>query len=69
MIEKRIKKSKESLWVVNRPSGPNTISEDEFLNYYWNRLDKVSEAHAGEFFGAFDELNKLAGASYKDTQF
>lgn len=63
------KKSKESLWVVNRPSGPNTISEDEFLNYYWNRLDKVSEAHAGEFFGAFDELNKLAGASYKDTQF
>ncbi|GEQ72109.1 hypothetical protein JCM33374_g5795 [Metschnikowia sp. JCM 33374] len=63
------KKSKESLWLVNRPSGSNTITEDEFVNYYWNRLDKVSEIQAGEFFGAFDELNKLAGASYKDPQF
>ncbi|OBA21745.1 CTD kinase-I gamma subunit [Metschnikowia bicuspidata var. bicuspidata NRRL YB-4993] len=63
------KKSKETLWLVSRPSGANTVSEDEFLNYYWDRMDKVSDAQAGEFFGAFDELNKLAGASYKDPQF
>ena len=63
------KKSKESLWLVSRPSGPGTIGEDEFLNYYWNRLEKVSDSQAKEFFGAFDELNKLAAASYKDPQF
>lgn len=63
------KKSKETLWLVSRPSGANTISEDEFLNYYWNRIDKVPESQSSEFFGAFDELNKLASASYKDRQY
>lgn len=63
------KKSKESLWLVNRPNGCNTVSEDEFLNYYWNRIDKLTDAQMAEFHVAFDELNKLASSSYKDRQF
>lgn len=63
------KKSKETLWVVNRPSGTNAVTEDEFLNYYWNRIDKMTSKGNDDLLGAFDELNKLAAASYKDKQF
>lgn len=63
------KKLKETLWVVNRPSGTNAVTEDEFANYYWNRVVKISDKQNQEFFTAFDELNNLAAASYKDKQF
>lgn len=63
------KKLKETLWVVNRPSGTNAVTEDEFANYYWNRVEKISDKQNHEFFTAFDELNSLAAASYKDKQF
>lgn len=63
------KKLKETLWVVNRPSGTNAVTEDEFANYYWNRVEKISDKQNQEFFTAFDELNTLAAASYKDKQF
>lgn len=63
------KKLKETLWIVNRPSGTNAVTEDEFFNYYWNRVEKISDKQNVEFFTAFDELNNLAAASYKDKQF
>lgn len=63
------KKSKESLWLVNRPGAAKSISEDEFLNYYWNRIEPVTKQDSKDFFSAFDDLNKLAWASYKDRQF
>lgn len=63
------KKSKETLWVVNRPSGSNAVTEDEFLNFYWNRIEKNTDKQDQEVATAFDELNKLAAASYKDKQF
>lgn len=63
------KKLKETLWVVNRPSGTNAVTEDEFANYYWNRIEKISDKQNHEFLAVFDELNKLAAASYKDKQF
>ncbi|OVF11021.1 hypothetical protein A9F13_01g04686 [Clavispora lusitaniae] len=63
------KKSKETLWVVNRPSGKSALTEVEFANYYWNRSGNYSEKMKNDFFTAFDELNKIAAASYKDQQF
>lgn len=63
------KKLKETIWVVNRPSGSSTATEEEFANYYWNRVESISNQQNHEFFTSFDELNKLAKASYKDVQF
>lgn len=63
------KKSKESLWLVNRPTGTNTVNEDEFLNYYWNRIEAISETEQEKFFASFKDLNRLAALSYKDKQF
>lgn len=60
------KKSKETLWVVNRPSGSTTVTEDEFSKYYWDKIEKLPEPKMKEFLVLFDELNKLAAASYKD---
>lgn len=60
------KKSKETLWVVNRPSGSTTVTEEEFSNYYWLRIDKLPTKQMTEFLNSFDELNRLASASYKD---
>lgn len=59
------KKSKETLWLVNRPSGMTVVGEDEFVNYYWDRLDKKSHA---EYLTALEDVNKIAAASYKDKQ-
>lgn len=60
------KKSKENLWVVSRPSGSTTATEEEFANYYWSRIKDFSDKQMGELFNSFDEINKLALASYKD---
>lgn len=63
------KKLKETIWVVNRPSGSSTATEDEFVHYYWDRVNSLSDKQNHDFFNSFDELNKLAAASYKDVQF
>ncbi|SGZ54447.1 CIC11C00000000489 [Sungouiella intermedia] len=60
------KKSKETLWVVNRPGGSNTLTEEEFSNYYWQRIEKLPTKKMTEFLSSFDEMNRLASASYKD---
>lgn len=62
------KKSKETLWVVNRPSGKSALTEAEFVNYYWNRNSNFSDKMKEDLFSAFDEFNKIAVASYKDKQ-
>lgn len=61
------KKSKETLWLVNRPNGSTVVQEDEFLNYYWNGLDKLSQN--SDYIASFEDMNRLAAASYKDKQF
>lgn len=63
------KKSKETLWQVNRPTGSTAVTEEEFLKHYWSKLNGISHELNSEFITAFDELNKLAAASYKDNQF
>lgn len=63
------KKSKETLWVVNRPSGKSALTEAEFANYYWNRNNSFSDKMKEDLFNAFDEFNKIAAGSYKDKQF
>lgn len=63
------KRSKESLWMVNRPKDANVITEDEFLVHYWNKINKMSGEEEKELFDSFDELNNLVAQSYKDKQF
>lgn len=63
------KRSRETLWVVNRPSGVNYVTEEEFLNYYWRRMDVITADQKSDFVAALDDLNHLANLSYKDRQF
>lgn len=63
------KRSRENLWVVNRPSGKNYASEEEFLNFYWKRIEEVTDDQKIDFLAALDDLNDLANLSYKDRQF
>lgn len=63
------KRSRENLWVINRPTGSNFATEEEFLNYYWKRIDEVTSDQRVDFMAALDDLNTLANKSYKDRQF
>lgn len=63
------KKSKETLWVVNRPKESNVITEDEFLMHYWNKLKGMNEEEEKAFSDTLEELNKMVADSYKDKQF
>lgn len=62
------KRSKEILWVVNRPKDILYLSEEEFLTNYWEKCNKLGEAEENEFLDTLDELNKLVELSYKDKQ-
>lgn len=63
------KRSRENLWVVNRPTGSNYATEQEFLNYYWKRIDEITADQKADFLAALDDLNGLTNMSYKDRQF
>lgn len=63
------KRARENLWVVNRPSGVGYASEEEFLNYFWKRIDESTADQKVDFLAALDDLNHLASLSYKDRQF
>lgn len=63
------KRSRESLWVVSRPSGSSFVTEEEFLNYYWKRIGEITPDQKDDFMAALDDLNTLAKLSYKDNQF
>lgn len=63
------KRSKENLWVVDRPKEPSYITEDEFLHYYWNKYQKLDQESNKALMDSLDDLNKMVGLSYKDRQF
>lgn len=62
------KRSKETLWLVNRPKDATHITEDEFLEQYWEKIPAMTGETNSTLLGALEELNGLAAASYKDTQ-
>lgn len=62
------KRSKESLWVVNRPKDASFLTEDEFLVYYWNKFGPTDEEEEKTLMDSFSELNAVVAESYKDKQ-
>ncbi|KAK6458540.1 CTD kinase-I gamma subunit [Scheffersomyces xylosifermentans] len=63
------KRSKETLWLVNRPVNSTYITEDEFLSHYWNKYNALTPEDDKAFLSSLEELNALVGDSYKDKQF
>lgn len=63
------KRSKETLWVVNRPRNVNKLSEDEFLTSYWNKFLVITDDEDKALMKELEELNDLVALSYKDKQF
>lgn len=63
------KRSKENIWVVNRPKDASILTEDEFLVHYWNKYRVMAEEEEKTFMDSLDELNGLVVESYKDKQF
>lgn len=62
------KRSKESFWVVNRDKYKNVnyITENEFLDHYWNRFQPLDEEENNEFLDLLKEMNDMVKCSYKD---
>lgn len=63
------KRSKENLWVVNRPKDGSVVTEDEFLVHYWNKIGPLSDDKEKVLLSSLDELNELVAGSYKDKQY
>lgn len=63
------KRSKETLWHVNRPRDTNVLTEDEFFTQYWTKIKPFDKGENAAFLRDLDELNKMAVSSYKDRQF
>lgn len=63
------KRSKEGLWMVNRAKDATAVTEDEFLMYYWNKINVKNDDEDKALLESFDELNRLVAGSYKDKQF
>ncbi|EGW32706.1 CTD kinase-I gamma subunit [Spathaspora passalidarum NRRL Y-27907] len=63
------KRSKENLWVVNRDKNSSFITEQEFLDNYWNKYHQLNKSDHEEFLNSLSGLNKLVADSYKDKQF
>ncbi|EGV61282.1 hypothetical protein PSN45_001348 [Yamadazyma tenuis] len=63
------KRSKENLWVVNRPKEVPYVTEHEFQQYYWNRYDSLSDKDEKALLETLDDFNTVVMASYKDNQF
>ncbi|RCK54734.1 hypothetical protein Cantr_04562 [Candida viswanathii] len=62
------KRSKESFWVVNRDKDKNAnfITENEFLDHYWNRFQPLDEKENNEFLDSLKDMNDMVRCSYKD---
>lgn len=63
------KRSKESLWLVNRLRDTNVITEDEFFTQYWTKIKPFDEGEKASFLQNLGDLNEMVAASYKDKQF
>lgn len=61
------KRSKENFWVVNRDKDKgNYITEDEFVDHYWNKFQPLTDQENKEFLNSLQELNGIVENSYKD---
>ncbi|EMG49422.1 hypothetical protein G210_5835 [Candida maltosa Xu316] len=61
------KRSKENLWMVNRDQAKgNFVTEDEFIEHYWNRFQPLNEEENKEFLTSLQDLNESVKYSYKD---
>ncbi|KAI5967775.1 hypothetical protein KGF57_000292 [Candida theae] len=63
------KRLKENKWCVNRSKDVKFISEDEFINNYWNKFHPLTKEENVEFLNNLKELNGMVLQSYKDKQF
>ncbi|CUM67024.1 uncharacterized protein PRCAT00004712001 [Priceomyces carsonii] len=63
------KRSKETLWMVNRPKESSFITENEFLEYYWKKHHKLNPEEDQALLESLDVLNETVAKSYKDKQF
>jgi CTD kinase subunit gamma len=63
------KRSKETLWVVERPKDLVPISEEEFLHHYWNKYQRLDQEQNQVLLNSLEDLNKMVSTSYKDRQF
>lgn len=61
------KRSKETLWIVNRPHEPNYVTEEEFANYYWSKVEKMNDEEYSSLLDVLGDMNKLVRASFKDN--
>lgn len=61
------KRSKETLWIVNRPHEPNYVTEEEFAHNYWNKVQKMSSEEYSSLLDVLGDLNKLVRSSFKDN--
>ncbi|KAI5952272.1 hypothetical protein KGF54_003138 [Candida jiufengensis] len=62
------KRLKENNWCVDRDKNSKFITEDEFLNYYWNTKYELKGKEKKEFLNNLQELNDMVLLSYKDKQ-
>lgn len=60
------KRSKEHLWVVDRPKESTGITESEFRDYYWTKYDKLSESDERALMETLVDFNHIVADSYKD---
>lgn len=63
------KRSKESMWIVNRPKDSNYVTEDEFYHYYWNKYEVLTGDEEKALLQTLEDFNEVVMASYKDNQF
>ncbi|KAI5952943.1 hypothetical protein CANMA_005044 [Candida margitis] len=63
------KRLKENKWCVNRDKGAKFITENEFINNYWNKCHPLTSEENAEFLANLKELNGMVLSSYKDKQF
>lgn len=63
------KRSKENLWVVERPKNAAPVTEEEFFNYYWNKYDVLKGDDEKALLQSLDDFNSAVIASYKDDQY
>lgn len=62
------KRLKELLWVVERSKEVSYLAEEEFVDYYWNKLAKLDAPQYKVLMDNLEEVNKVVARSYKDKQ-
>lgn len=63
------KRSKESLWVVERGKNDNRVNEEEFYKYYWKKYEVLTGEDEKALMQTVEDFNDVVMGSYKDNQF